>query len=138
MYTKNDFPVGSKAMVIATVDVGEGKTGVIIDNPEPPESHLFGYMCLQFDDGSGYYFGKIKDFEPVFEYGDDVEVSDDGSARNGQYRITPRGMMFVEGKCTATQKFIMDGGRFRGFDGEQITFSQAIGSKFNFNELMQR
>lgn len=47
-------------------------------------------------------------------------------------------MMFVEGKCTATQKFIMDGGRFRGFDGEQITFSQAIGSKFNFNELMQR
>lgn len=67
-----------------------------------------------------------------------VGKREDGSARNGHYRITPRGMMFVEGKCTAPEKFIMDGGKFRGFDGENITFSQALGSKFNFNELMQR
>lgn len=61
----------------------------------------------------------------------------DGSSRNGNYRITPQGMMFVEGKCTAPEKFIMDGGKFRGFDGEYITFSQALGNKFNFDELMK-
>lgn len=65
-----------------------------------------------------------------------VSKRNDGSKRNGYYRIAQPGVMFVLGKSTAKEKFVMDGGKFRGFEGGDITFLDALSKKFNYNELM--
>jgi len=62
MYTKNDFPVGSKARVIAT-----GGIWPIVDHVSDKV-----VKCLTV---SGNILSiNISELEPVFEYGDDVEV----------------------------------------------------------------
>ena len=60
----------------------------------------------------------------------------DGSGRNGYYRITPEGIDFASGRTTAAAKFIMLHGVCQGFEGEQINIRQALGKKFNYDELM--
>lgn len=60
----------------------------------------------------------------------------DGSKKNGYYRLTSLGILFVEGKIKAHKRFIMLNGKFMGFEGEEITIQEALGKKFSFNELM--
>lgn len=60
----------------------------------------------------------------------------DGSNRNGYYKLTSLGIMFVEGKEKVKKNFIMFKGKCEGFEGEEITIQQALGKKFNYNELM--
>lgn len=61
---------------------------------------------------------------------------DDGSNRNGFYRITGLGCMFVEGKITAKETFLILHNRLEGFEGKEITIQDALGTKFNYSELM--
>lgn len=60
----------------------------------------------------------------------------DGSGRNGYYRITAFGMLFCESKATVSSKFIIMHNSLKGFGGEEITIKDALGKKFNYNELM--
>jgi len=62
---------------------------------------------------------------------------EDGSNRNGFYKITGRGIMFCEQKLTVNSKFYMFNGKLDGFDGEQIGIQRALGKKFSYTELMQ-
>lgn len=64
------------------------------------------------------------------------EKREDGSSRNGYYRITTRGIMFVEGQLKVNERFLMFNNACQGFEGNEITIEQALGKKFNFNELM--
>lgn len=63
-----------------------------------------------------------------------VENREDGSARNGFYRITPAGIMFVEGKTQVSEKIIVFNNEFQGYEGKEIFIHQV--SKFNYSELM--
>lgn len=65
-----------------------------------------------------------------------VEQREDGSARNGFYRITPAGIMFVEGKITVRGTILIFNNEFQGFEGENINIYQALGNKFDYNQLM--
>lgn len=65
------------------------------------------------------------------------EKRDDGSSKNGKYKITSAGIMFAEGKTTCKSTFIMEEGVFKGFDGKDITIKDALGEKFNYDQLMQ-
>lgn len=71
MYTKDDFPVGSKARVIATgyvMEVSELKSdGAILRN----EGMIINSGSCKAQYG---IFFRLDELEPVFEYGDDVEV----------------------------------------------------------------
>lgn len=61
----------------------------------------------------------------------------DGSKRNGYYKLTGRGLMFVEGKVNAREKIIIRNNTFGGFDGkEEISIKDALGTKFSFEQLM--
>ncbi len=62
----------------------------------------------------------------------------DGSSRNGYYRITSLGLMFVEGKVKVPAKFFILHNTLQGFDGGDIDIRQALGKKFSFDELMDR
>ena len=61
----------------------------------------------------------------------------DGSKRNGYYRITSLGILFAEGKTTAPSKFLILNNKFQGFEGEEVNIKQALGKKFNYDELMK-
>jgi len=61
---------------------------------------------------------------------------EDGSSRNGEYKLTGRGVMFCEGKIKAAQKFKILHNRFEGFAGNDITIQDALGERFNYTELM--
>ena len=60
----------------------------------------------------------------------------DGSKRNGYYRITGRGIAFAEGTLTVPQNVKIFNNKFEGFEGKEINVHQAIGSRFSYNELM--
>jgi hypothetical protein len=64
------------------------------------------------------------------------EKRDDGSPRNGLYRITSNGIMFAEGKTTVQSKFIIQQNKLLGFEGKDINIKDALGTKFNYDILM--
>ncbi len=66
-----------------------------------------------------------------------LEERTDGSKRNGYYRITGRGIMFCEQALTVKEKFLMDNGKCIGFDGKDITIKDALGTRFDYQKLMQ-
>lgn len=65
-----------------------------------------------------------------------VENREDGSARNGFYRITPMGIMFVEMKITVPEKILVFNNEFKGYSGKEINIIDALSNKFSYSELM--
>jgi len=63
---------------------------------------------------------------------------EDGSTRNGYYKLTGLGIMFVEGKMFAREKIMIYNNKFEGFDGGEISIQTALTEKFNYLELMQQ
>ncbi len=60
----------------------------------------------------------------------------DNSKRNGHYRLTAFGTLFVEGKATVKEKFLIYNNNCTGFEGKDITIKEALGEKFSFEILM--
>ena len=60
---------------------------------------------------------------------------EDGSTRNGFYKITSLGYMFVEGKITAPETFLILHNNLEGFEGKEIYINEV--PKFNYSELMK-
>lgn len=65
-----------------------------------------------------------------------VGEREDGSKRNGYYKITGRGIMFAENKLTVQEKVLILNNKMQCFEGEQINIHQALRNKFNYNELI--
>lgn len=61
---------------------------------------------------------------------------EDGSKRNGHYKITGLGIMFVEGKSTVQNTYIIYNNKHEGFEGPEISIVDALGKKFDYRELM--
>lgn len=64
------------------------------------------------------------------------EKREDNSPRNGFYRITGLGRLFVEGKGTAKEKFLIQNNKLLGFEGDEIDIMDALGTKFDYEKLM--
>ncbi len=64
------------------------------------------------------------------------EKRDDGSPRNGYYKITSFGLMFCEKKVAVKASFVMFNGNCEGLEGKDILITEALGKKFNYDELM--
>lgn len=64
------------------------------------------------------------------------EKRKDKSPRNGHYRISGRGILFVEGNMKVQERFLTFNNKCEGFEGEEITIQQALGKRFSFEELM--
>jgi len=61
---------------------------------------------------------------------------EDGSSRNGYYKLNEKSIDFILGKTKYQKKAIINNGNFEGFEGDFITIQEALGSKFNYQELM--
>ena len=85
-----------------------------------------GYSrCGDFSYGRFYGF-----IEPL------KEKRADGSKRNGYYRLTAYGCLFIEGKVKAPAKFKILHNTCTGFEGEEISIQEALGVKFDYSLLM--
>ena len=62
---------------------------------------------------------------------------EDGSKRNGFYKITQKGIDFVEKKIYVRKNFLIFHNQCEGFAGEHIAITNALGNKFNYSELMR-
>jgi len=60
----------------------------------------------------------------------------DGSNRVGWWRLTPRGVDFVLGRITIPQIARIFKGQLIELAGDQITIRDALGKKFNYDEMM--
>lgn len=65
------------------------------------------------------------------------EKREDNSSRNGFYRITGIGRLFVEAKEKAKEKFLIQNNKLLGFDGNEINIYEALGKKFDYQKLME-
>lgn len=95
--------------------------------------HLFDF-CIK------HCGGKINGDAPKLQvYGFIEKMAgnrEDGSTRNGMYRITEWGRLFVMGGVTAYSHFFIFNNNFEGFTGDRITIVDALGKRFNYQELM--
>lgn len=66
-----------------------------------------------------------------------IEDREDGSNRNGYYKLTGRGIMFAENKVTAAKNVYIFNNKVLGFNGESVNIIQALGDKFSYDELMK-
>jgi len=55
---------------------------------------------------------------------------------SGYWRITPKGMAFVEGTIKVTEKAILFDNQCWGYEGDEIYITDALSNKFNYSELM--
>jgi hypothetical protein len=72
-------------------------------------------------------------------YWDLVEEASEKRAdggRAGWWRLTDHGVMFVRGLVTIPLHARIYDGRCLGFEGEQVTIADAVGSKFDYAALM--
>jgi hypothetical protein len=64
------------------------------------------------------------------------DTRDDGSKRNGFYRITEKGRQFVRDRETVPSHVLICNKEVLGFGERVITIKDALGVKFDYNELM--
>jgi len=63
---------------------------------------------------------------------------DDGSKRNGYYRVTPKGVAFVERKIRVPVSMFVTNQKVLGTDDSKLVdIDDALGKKFRYDELMQ-
>ncbi len=64
-------------------------------------------------------------------------VRDDSSTRTGVFRLTPEGKGFVIGVLKVKRFALIYNQTFLGLDGELISIHEALGTHFNYRELME-
>lgn len=57
--------------------------------------------------------------------------------RAGYWRVTDKGEAFIQGQLKVPLYAKVYNGQVRGFDGSSVSIKDALGTKFNYEELMQ-
>ena len=63
---------------------------------------------------------------------------EDGNPNNGYYRATEKASRFIRNNTKVSEYLKIYNNTFYGFDGEETDFFRAIGTKFNFSELIKQ
>ena len=64
------------------------------------------------------------------------ELREDGSPRNGFYKITQLGVDFVDRRVEVPEYVILYAERLLGVSEKMATIDKALGKRFNYAELM--
>lgn len=96
------------------------------------EDYLKGEDCpssIRGDMSKLRYFGLIERQDSVRE---------DGSSRAGFYKVTDKGRMFANNQVTVPEHVNIYNNIVYGYSENHIGIERALGSKFNYNELMKK
>jgi len=64
------------------------------------------------------------------------EFRADGSDRNGKYRLTGYGSMWVEGKVKIKERFVICENKLLNFEGNEVDIHHSLKEKFSYTQLM--
>lgn len=67
---------------------------------------------------------------------DKKSIREDGSNRNGYYKITEDGKLFVESVTKIYSHAIIFNGKCYGFQGKHIDIREALNNKFSYEEII--
>jgi hypothetical protein len=67
---------------------------------------------------------------------EDQATREDGSKRTGWWRFTDKGVAWVKNETAVPKYAHLYDGRCLRLSGDNVTIRDALGSKFNYNELM--
>jgi hypothetical protein len=102
------------------------------ENPTVPWVHIKD-LSLKVAAGGGE-LAKLKFWNVII---DKEGLRDDGSDRVGFYRITELGRQFVQGGCKVPKyQYLYNQKIVRSPDGPNISIQDALGDKFNYDQLM--
>ena len=106
------------------------ETGSVIWSTNMAVMQKMGIVAKSLDYSILKHFGFIEDDCP------DMGKGKPDKRKNGYWRITKRGEQFVKGDALSKSHVVLYNNVVRGFDGADINIEQALGSKFNYKELM--
>lgn len=84
---------------------------------------------------NGGNFATMHYWSLIFEMAKDPEVTE--KRTTGNWRITQKGIDFVEGRLTVPKYVFTYNMHLEGLSPEQISIKEALSSKFNYTELMK-
>jgi hypothetical protein len=99
--------------------------------------HVQNYYLRQFGkSGSDVEYAKLRFWGLLEPSSDD---RDDDGHTSGLWRVTSLGELFVLGRNAVPRRvwLVAPQQRFDGFDGEPISIRQALGDRFDYEELMR-
>lgn len=108
-----------------------GKVGVVlIDFYHNRNKWVHPLKDLGVNNGD---YAKLRHFGLVVADG----TNDEDKKASGLWQITPKGIKFVEKQITVHEKVKLYNNHSYGFEGDQITIEDALGTKFSFKDLMK-
>lgn len=84
--------------------------------------------------GGSNDFALLRHWELVEEK--PVDAMRDTGRTSGMWRVKPLGIAFARGLVPATSHIFLYNNRLEGFSDSEITIQEALGKKFNYQELM--
>ncbi len=81
---------------------------------------------------AGLAYPKLKTWGMV----DHAANEDTKKKHSGKWRITPRGVNFVRNEALAMKYIVLYQNVFQGFEGPMVSIVQALGTEFDYQELM--
>lgn len=104
-----------------------------LDKKHPNDSFKIG----RFADGITKHFAIVKFWGLAIDAQFEPEDNIDGQKRTtGLWKITENGRKFIENKLKITEKVILENNHLIAFEGEKIDVQGALGTKFNYQDLM--
>lgn len=80
-------------------------------------------------------FSKLRYYGLVIEKPKDA--NDTKTRTSGFWTITDKGRDFVEGRISVPQRLVLYNKKSLGFEGKEIFIKQALGEKFDYDQLMK-
>ncbi len=101
-------------------------------NPTKGYFHVQDDINISFKVGGA--FAKLRYWELIEEQPKDN--ADTNKRTSGMWRITNKGMMFVEGNLSISKYVKLYNQTFFGYEGDKVSIHEALKDKFNYQELM--
>lgn len=116
---------------------GMARCLILIYNATTPHKQTDGFMHVEnYFVSIGVkmkgYHGKLKYYKML----EQLPNNDSSKAKSGIWRITQKGKDFVENKIEVPKRVHLYNDIVVDWSDEQITIKQALGSKFNYAELI--
>jgi hypothetical protein len=95
--------------------------------------HHVGELAKGISDTGSNDFSKLAYWKLIEE----KTKTNDEKKNSGYWKITEKGINFVENKITLQSHVFIYNTKFLGFNEKKISIIEALGNKFNYTELMK-
>ena len=99
-----------------------------------PQTEFFHISEIKVTNNYFSAFAQLKCWELITEMDKPIDVKN--KRTSGNWKLTEKGKLFVEGKIEVEQHVYMYNAEFLGYSDKKISIEEALGSRFNYTEMM--